>query len=155
MADTNTDGHVPPDLLAALALDGDRLPDSAELASAHLHLTHCPQCGATLAELRKAASAARGAGPEDGLRAPSDRVWRAILRLVRETGTPLAAPAPARPPACPPEATGLLLSTVAVLLVVALRLPRRGRGRGRGSGRGSGREILGAPLHPRPGRRQK
>lgn len=101
-------GHVPPDLLAAVALDGFRLPRTRETVAAEEHLTVCVECSTALAGLLRAVAAGRGTQPDDAVTGPPARVWTAVARRMRERsgrgphqggGRPAAVPVAVRLPA--------------------------------------------------------
>ncbi|MFF8946090.1 hypothetical protein ACF1A5_28270 [Streptomyces sp. NPDC014864] len=85
MGDRNHGGHVPPDDLAALALDERRNrpdPREAELVTALAHVAQCRRCGEALDELRRVVAAGRTVSPADEVVRPPARVWHAIAAEV-------------------------------------------------------------------------
>ncbi|MFJ9536054.1 hypothetical protein ACIRPX_02160 [Streptomyces sp. NPDC101225] len=120
-------GHVPPDVLAAIALDGFRLPRSREIVAAEEHMVACVQCSTALADLLRAVAAGRGTRPDDTVAGPPARVWRAVAERTREQ-TALAPRAGAAQRPAVPLAAGLL-TAVAGALVLARLWRRYGCGR--------------------------
>jgi hypothetical protein len=67
--------HLPPEELAAHALDG---PDGAWVLEEALHLFTCRQCHERLTEFERAMTAGRDADISELFPAPPPRVWEAI-----------------------------------------------------------------------------
>ncbi|MET8944393.1 hypothetical protein ABZX30_12610 [Streptomyces sp. NPDC004542] len=85
-------GHVPPDDLASIALDGAQAAPAELLAEALPHLADCRRCRDVLAGLLLVVAAARAApSGEDLLVAPPARVWRDILAHHRGPSAPTSA----------------------------------------------------------------
>ncbi|MFE7852952.1 hypothetical protein [Streptomyces sp. NPDC057403] len=131
-------GHVPPDLLVAIALDGRRLSRSADVVAAEGHVAECLQCADALAGLLRAVAAGRSARPGGGAaRRPPALVRRAVAdRPARPGG---------RAPAALPGPVGMLLA-----LVGAAVLARRWRGNLRRSA-SAGRPATEAGVNPGTG----
>ncbi|MER8007599.1 hypothetical protein [Streptomyces sp. NPDC094149] len=116
-------GHVPPELLMTLALDGSRLPRSADVVAAEGHVAECLQCGDALAGLVRVVAAGRCPGPGDGVTPRrSAPVWRAVAERMRgPAGT--APRSGGRGPAALPGPAALLVASVGAVV-----LARRWRG---------------------------
>ncbi|MFD8307623.1 hypothetical protein ACFV29_35645 [Streptomyces sp. NPDC059690] len=116
-------GHVPPDLLATLALDGGRPARTTEVVAAEGHVAECLRCADALAGLIRVVAAGRSTGPGDGLpRRPAAPVGRAVAERMRGAARSLPRSG-GRPSAPPPGPVALL-----VALVGAVVLVRRWRG---------------------------
>lgn len=77
-------GHLGPDDLAALALEGDRAP-----AGGRRHMERCRRCAAELDGYLAVVARLRDAGRSEGVTAdgvPDERVWRRIIDELAETG---------------------------------------------------------------------
>jgi hypothetical protein len=120
-------GHVPPDVLAAIALDGNRLHPSGEIVAAEEHVVACVQCSTALAALLRAVAAGRWARPADATTEPPARAWTAVVEQLREQGGFAQNPAEGRASAVP-VVVGLLAAAAGVLVLARLyrRFPRRG-----------------------------
>lgn len=126
-------GHVPPDVLAAIALDGNRLHRSTEIVAAEEHVTVCVQCSTALAGLLRAVAAGRGAEPDDASMEPPSRVWAAVTERLREQGRSAQQRGVGRTFAVP-VVVRLLAAAAGVLVLARLcrrlplyrRFPRRG-----------------------------
>ncbi|MGW0620557.1 hypothetical protein ACWD3P_24025 [Streptomyces sp. NPDC002765] len=121
-------GHVPPDLLATLALDGGRLPRTADVVAAEGHVAECLRCADALAGLIRVVAAGRSTGPGDGVtRRPAAPVRRAVAERMRGAARPLPRSG-GRPSAALPGPVVLLVALVgAVVLVRRWRESRRCR----------------------------
>ncbi|MFI6559594.1 hypothetical protein [Streptomyces sp. NPDC050534] len=84
MSGPHENGHVPPDVLAAIALDGSRLPRSQEIVAAEEHMVACVRCSTALAGLLRAVAAGRGTQRDDAVTRPAARVWTAVAERVGE-----------------------------------------------------------------------
>ena len=118
--DPDRTGHVPPDTLAVLALDGGLPPEDGELAPIVAHVKSCRRCAATLAALRRTVAAGRSAGPGDAMSPPPARVWQAIARETRTTDRRAVPVGPPRSFTAFPRALRLSVPAVAVLLLLLL-----------------------------------
>ncbi|GGX75850.1 hypothetical protein GCM10010358_32750 [Streptomyces minutiscleroticus] len=98
----DADGHLSPDDLASLALDGPRAPCPPGTA---LHLSRCAGCRGLLAELRRAVAAGRETSDLDALRPPPARLWDAIHHEIHRRPGPQPPPpdAGAGPVPRPPD----------------------------------------------------
>ncbi|MFJ9722742.1 hypothetical protein ACIRP3_08295 [Streptomyces sp. NPDC101209] len=135
-------GHVPPDLLVAIALDGSRLSRSADVVAAEGHVAECLQCADALAGLLRAVAAGRSARPGGGAaaRRPPALVRRAVAERTHRPARPGG-----RAPAALPGPVGMLLA-----LVGAAVLARRWRGNPRRSA-SAGRPATEAGVNPGTG----
>ncbi|MFJ3670909.1 hypothetical protein ACIPSE_31055 [Streptomyces sp. NPDC090106] len=124
MTATHDNDHVPPDVLVAIALDGERAGPPDELDRIWRHMALCPRCREALAALGRAVTAGRTPDPYDFPVSPSERVWAAIVREARQGDSPRPLPAP-RPTALPPGTAKPLLWTLAALSLLALWHRRR------------------------------
>ncbi|WP_371667288.1 hypothetical protein OG985_06555 [Streptomyces sp. NBC_00289] len=80
MTEPGAAAHIPPDELAAHALDGSRTPWSPEEAG---HLRLCGPCRDRLAALERAAETGRHTYPHETLAGPPAHVWDAIRTQMR------------------------------------------------------------------------
>ena len=101
MSGPHEHGHVPPDVLAAIALDGFRLPRSREIVAAEEHMVVCVQCSTALADLLRAVAAGRGTRPDDAVTGPPARVWTAVAERMREQAALAPHSSAAQRPAVP------------------------------------------------------
>ncbi|MET7380852.1 hypothetical protein ABZT08_18865 [Streptomyces sp. NPDC005526] len=104
MGERDHGGHVPPDDLAALALDErrDRPGRGAERDTALAHVAECRLCGEALDELRRVVAAGRTVSPADEVARPPARVWHAIAAEVHHR----PGVSPPRPACEPPVPAG-------------------------------------------------
>ncbi|MBK3644306.1 hypothetical protein [Streptomyces sp. MBT33] len=116
-------GHVPPELLVTLALDGSRLPRSADVVAAEGHVAECLRCADALAGLVRVVAAGRSPGPGDGLtrRPPAPQRRTVAERMRGAAGT--APGSGGRASAALPGPVVLLVASVGAVVLV-----RRWRG---------------------------
>jgi hypothetical protein len=122
MSGQHENGHVPPDVLAAIALDGFRLPRSREIVAAEEHMVACVQCSTALTGLLRTVAAGRRTRPDDAVTRPPAHVWTAVAERMREQAGLATHPGAGKRPACPLAVR--LLAAVAGAVVLA-RLWRR------------------------------
>ncbi|MGW3098116.1 hypothetical protein ACWDCC_32285 [Streptomyces sp. NPDC001102] len=135
-------GHVPPDLIVAIALDGSRLSRSADVVAAEGHVAECLQCADALAGLLRAVAAGRSTRPGGGAaRRPPAPVRRAVAERTHAPAGPGG-----RAPTALPGPVGVLLA-----LAGAVVLARRWRGNLRRRSASVGRPATEVGVNPGTG----